>query len=350
MYKIYKNKNDIYFLYRGNFVNESISFTQLASSEDNQRKKITVLINDNMPIDSSEETHLKKAKYIICPTRNENIRININDFQIKLFDCKNKHEKESLTFDEFEKSQMIDESKIKCDFCQNSNKSKTYENTFYICFSCKKNLCPLCKASHEKNHVVIDYSQKDFKCNIHNEFNSLYCNEFNKDICIMCEKEHINHKKTSHGELMPDKNKLEEDKNNLRKKIEEFEKDIQEIIKIFNEVIRNIENYYNIYDEIVTGYEIQNRNYIILQNINYMQKYNSEFIESLNKITENKNINSKFENILKMWNKIEFKKNEIIKEENIVEIKKDENHLKSQEEKIEINDKKEENISSINKN
>ena len=66
---------------------------------------------------------------------------------------------------------------------------------------------------------------------------------------------------------MPDKTKLEEDKNSLRKNIDEFIEEIQDMINVFNNIIRNIEGYYNIFDDIVNGYEIQDRNYFMLQNI-----------------------------------------------------------------------------------
>ena len=49
-----------------------------------------------------------------------------------------------------------------------------------------------------------------FKCNIHNEQYNSYCNQCNKNICILCEKEHKTHDKISLGELIPDINKLNE--------------------------------------------------------------------------------------------------------------------------------------------
>ena len=323
--KINKNKDSLYFIYGGNILEQNLSFEELANKEDKKRKKITILTNDIIPPDDSniEQTILKKSKYIICPKCKENIGIKIKDFKIQLYDCKNGHIINNLSFLDFEESQMIDESKIICDICQDSNKSKTYQNSFYICFSCKKNICPLCKMSHDNNHILMDYSQKDFKCNIHNELNNFYCIQCKKDICILCEKDHINHNKKSLGEIMPDKKKLEENKDNLKKKIEEFEKDIQNIIKIFNDVIRNIQAYYNIYDDIITAYEIQNRNYRVLQNINDINNYNDTFIKDLNKIIENSDIKSKFEKILNVWNEINHKeesqenKNEIKKEKEV---------------------------------
>ena len=299
-------KDGLYFIYGGNLVNESNSFIKLANSLDIERKKISILVYENEPI--PEENNLKKSKYIICPECNENIRINVKNFRIELFDCPNGHSKGNLSISDLEKSQMIDESKIKCNICNNTNKTKTFGNSFFVCFSCKKNICPLCKDNHEKSHIVIDYSQKDFKCKLHNEYNSLYCNDCKKDICILCEKDHINHKKISLGEIMPDKTKLEEDKNSLRKNIDEFIEEIQDMINVFNNIIRNIEGYYNIFDDIVNGYEIQNRNYFMLQNINDLNKFNNDLIERFKKIKDKESINSKFEEIMKIWSDINFSK------------------------------------------
>lgn len=311
--KISKNQDEIYFIYGGEIIKKNETFTQVASSEDKQRKKLSVLCNIIPKEPPKEpESSFKKSKSIICPKCHENALINIKDFKIELFNCKNKDINENISFADFEQSQLIDESKIKCDICNNSNKSETYDNSFFICFTCKKNICPLCKTSHDKNHIVINYSEKDFKCSIHNDPNSLFCTDCNIDICFLCEKDHINHKKISLGELIPDKNELEEDKNNLRKKIDEFENDIQEIIKIFNDVIRNLENLYNIYDDLIANYEVKNRNYRILQNINYIHDFNNNFINNLNNIIKNKDYLSKFENIFDMWNQINFVKSEKI--------------------------------------
>ena len=36
----------------------------------------------------------------------------------------------------------------------------------YICYECKKNLCPLCKFIHDKLHSIINYDNKNYICNI----------------------------------------------------------------------------------------------------------------------------------------------------------------------------------------
>ena len=65
-------------------------------------------------IENNKNNKSIRSKEIICPECGESITININDYKIKLFDCKNNHIK-YLSFKELEKSQNIDESKIICD-------------------------------------------------------------------------------------------------------------------------------------------------------------------------------------------------------------------------------------------
>ena len=64
------------------------------------------------------DDNMKQSKEIICPECKEIIRIKIEDYKIILFDCKNGHIINNLTFDKFEESQIIDESKIICANCQ----------------------------------------------------------------------------------------------------------------------------------------------------------------------------------------------------------------------------------------
>ena len=64
-------------------------------------------------IDSTKLTKIK-SKIIICPQCNENIKINIKDYKINLFECKNKHKINKIFFNEFENTQLIDLTKIKC--------------------------------------------------------------------------------------------------------------------------------------------------------------------------------------------------------------------------------------------
>ena len=46
----------------------------------------------------------------------------IKDYKISLFECKNGHKIDNLSFDEFEKTQNIDLSKIICNICKKNPK------------------------------------------------------------------------------------------------------------------------------------------------------------------------------------------------------------------------------------
>ena len=106
--------------------------------------------------------------------------------------------------------------------CKDKNKSNTYNNEFYICYECKINLCPLCKSIHDKTHSIINYDNKNYICNKHNESYIKYCEDCNIDICLSCTNEHKNHKIISY------QNKLIDIKS-LRDKMNEFEKVINKL-------------------------------------------------------------------------------------------------------------------------
>ena len=163
--KIEKNKEEMIFLYGGNIIDDQKIFNEIANLEDKQRKQISILIND---IKTYKKEYLKKSKYIICPKCKETARIEIKDFKIKLFGCKNEHIFDYISFLNFNKNQLIDESRIICDICENNNKGNVYNNIFYICNKCNKNICPLCNSTHDKKHIIIEYEQKYFKCNLEN--------------------------------------------------------------------------------------------------------------------------------------------------------------------------------------
>ena len=305
---IKKNKEEMIFLYDGNTINDQLTFNETANIEDKQRKKLSIIITYNKTINN---INLKKSKYIRCPRCNEIAKIEIKDYKIKLYGCKNNHIIENLSFSDFNQSQLIDESKIICDICKNNNKGNTLNNIFYICNECNKNMCPLCKVTHDNKHTIIDYDQKYYKCPKHNENYTHYCNDCKINICIICEKEHNNHNIISLGNIIPDKNILEENKNNLRNTINKFNNEIKDIINKLNNIINNIAEYYNIYNDIIK--EIENINYEILQNINYMNKYN--IINELNNIIKDNNIYYKFNNIINIYYKIYLNKNYMSNEE-----------------------------------
>ena len=77
-----------------------------------------------------------------------------------IYECPNGHINDGIKIDDFPKTQDINISLIICDQCKNKNMGNTYNKDFYRCLTCKKNICVLCKSSHDPNHNIIEYEQK----------------------------------------------------------------------------------------------------------------------------------------------------------------------------------------------
>ena len=170
--------------------------------------------------------------YSICPECNENIKIKINDYKIYLYDCKNEHKIGSILLDEFDNTQYIDISKIICDECKKTSKSKSYKKEFYVCIKCNKKLCPLCRNKH-KDHIVINFNEKDFKCKKHGDSLVKYCNDCKENICLIC-NEHNNHKNEFY--TVPDIDKINEKMVQIRTELDEFKNIVKTRIDILNEI------------------------------------------------------------------------------------------------------------------
>jgi hypothetical protein len=163
-------ENEIYYFYdgkAGSQFNQELTFIQMANSLDKTRKKMSILVYD---IANNDENKSKiKSKNIICPECNEDIKMNIKDYKINLIGCKNNHRINKISFNEFEKTQILDLKNIKCGICKENNKATTYKNEFYKCYDYNINLCPLCKIKHNNNHNLINYDKINVICYKHNE-------------------------------------------------------------------------------------------------------------------------------------------------------------------------------------
>ena len=266
--KTRKDINNLFFIYNGNLINNlELKLNEIENKNDIKNKQMIILVYDLNKIEENTENkenkNLIKSEEVICPICGESIKVKliIEDFEIKLYECKNNHEK-ILTFDEFEKNQYIDQSKIICNKCKENNKSNTYGNKFYKCNSCKINLCPICKENHDKSHSIIDYNLRNYICQQHNERYIAYCNDCKINICGLCE--HEGHK-TEYYKKPNIEDKKEEIKN-LRNAYDL----IFENIKISKFYKKNLEKYYNICKNIINNYDIKNRNYENIQNINHI--------------------------------------------------------------------------------
>ena len=264
--------NNIYFISGGRVINKEDKLEAVMSESDKRNKKMIILVYSINSTIVNENTNIKVSKDVICPICKEICKYEINDYQIILYDCKNGHITENIKLDEFKNKQIIDISQIKCDKCKNKDKSNTFNNEMYICYECKMNLCPLCKSIHDKTHSIINYDNKNFICNKHNESYTEYCEDCNIDICLSCTNEHKNHKIISYKEKLIDINILRNKMNEFESVINKLKLNLEEIINKLKKIMDNFDNIYNINNNILNNYN-KNRNYKLLLNINYMDTY-----------------------------------------------------------------------------
>ena len=303
--KIGKKKEDIYFLYSGQKLDENLAFNETLNNLDKDKKTMIVQAIDSIVNEEENSSCLKKSEYVICPDCFEKAYLSIDDkFIISISDCKNGHKKENIPFEKFEKTQFIDETKILCGNCKTENKSNTFKNSFYICCNCHINLCPLCKNTHEKSHFIINYEDKDFYCQEHCEMNIYFCNDCKKDICSRCENQHNSHKTTSYGSIMPNEEELKDRILNLKERINDVKKDIKDIISKLERLTEYLDKYFKINNDIINNFDIKKKNYSIMQNIIFLNKYNTNFILKINNIINNNNIRIKFNNLMEFYNKM----------------------------------------------
>ena len=237
---------------------------------------------------------MNQKKYI-CPKCFEQCRIQIKDYNIELFDCKNNHSS-FISIDKFKESQKIDLTKIKCNICNNKSMGNSFDHAFYYCLNCKIIICVLCKTKHEENHNIINYVQKEYKCPIHFDSYFKYCHDCKINICMLCNQNHSSHNLENFENVIsnPDNKRIELDE--LKEEIDNFNNSVKKIISGLNQLMQNMETYYKILNDIYNNYNINNKNYQVLKNVseinikNYIYKEISEinlstnYVDKINKI------------------------------------------------------------------
>jgi len=289
--KIGKNENDnnLNYKYGANIINHELTFIQQLSELDRNKNKIKIIVESN-----NENNKEIISKDIICPECGENILLNIEDFKLNLYGCKNNHKINNILINKFENIQKIDLNIIKCNECNDfneNNKGNTCDNKFYICNTCNKNICYLCKSKHDMNHIIIKYNDKNYICKKHNESFNKFCKECNENICIICENEHNNHDIIDLGKIIPNKDELIKGMENLKLIIDKFKNKIKIIKEILIRITNMMEIYYKINNNIINNYSMNKRNYIKLMNLNNIKNNNENLIKELNNIINDDNLN-----------------------------------------------------------
>ena len=305
--------NNISFVANGSIINPDLIVEKQMNNLDKENKTMKVIVN---AMKEDDDKVVIKSKEIICPECHEPCRIKFENYKIKLYDCINGHENESINLIDFNSSQKVDLSKIICDKCKENNKGNSFENEFYFCLNCKQNLCPICKYKHEKednkNHNIIKYEQKFSICPKHNDSFNEYCQDCKINLCYSCIEEHKSHKTISFRSLIPNINEIKGRISEIKTNIESFNSEINLIIKKLTELMKAMEIYYDINIDLLNNYTYKNRNYEILQNINEISIENQIF-GLLKEFNKNRNFTSKIFSLLDIYNRIISHKDELEK-------------------------------------
>ena len=293
LFKINKEDNFDY-IYNGEIITENeLTFNEQVNNYDKNRKKIKILVvkkNDEM-----KEFKNIKSKEIICPVCKENTLIEFNKFKINFYGCKGNHFLNNALLYLFDDIQKINLNRIICDICNKNNKGNTYNNYFYICSTCKKNICPLCKANHDKEHNIINYDDKNYICINHNETFTKYCQTCRENLCFNCEKTHKGHIIFNFENLLINKDELLYMNEQLKNVIDKFKYKINEIKEIFNKMVNILDIYYKINNDTIKYFNLNQRNYYNLRNLNYLKDYNKKLIKDLDNIIKSEKISEIFE-------------------------------------------------------
>ena len=85
---------------------------------------------------------------------------------------------------------------------------------------------------------------------------------------MLCNQMHINHRLEPFENIIsnPDNKRMELDK--LKEEIDIFNNYVKKIISGLNQLIENMETYYKIFNNIFNNYNVNNKNYQVLKNIN----------------------------------------------------------------------------------
>ena len=184
-------------------------------NKDDGKLKVLVYIIDK----DNKNQMIVQSKDIICSECKEPCRIEIDEYHIKLFGCPNGHIISGIKIDDFQNTQKINLSSIVCEQCKIENKGNSKNQEFFICLTCKLNLCKLCKTNHNSNHNIIKYDKKNYICPKHNATYVNYCNDCSINICLACEEEHKEHKTISLVNLEPDIEKTKSRLIEIKKKL-----------------------------------------------------------------------------------------------------------------------------------
>ena len=290
---------NIYYFYDGNeILNDESSVEDIINFEDSESGKMSIKVK----IEKKQKEEKINYKNIICPECKENIKLDIKNYKINLYECKNNHKIENILLNELKESQNLNKIDKLCDICKKNNKEiSDDDNKFVKCLTCNKYLCSLCKSYHDLTHDLIDFEETFYLCDKHNKNYNSYCEICKINLCESCEH-NLNHKKINYKNILPKKDTILEEKFKLKKLIHLFNTDINMLISMLNEVKNKINIYYQINEDIINNYKEKTTNY---ETLYFLNKFpNKNIIEDLEKVVNYNTVIDKFYDIFTLYKKM----------------------------------------------
>ena len=356
---------NLFFCYEGNlktieYTNQEIKSSILKKFADNFGSEVNdynFYINNEKIIDDSSILKfinnntpgtpiiimVKRAlKIIKCPgcVCNDCI-MDIKDSKITFYGCEKDHKNE-IVFDDYDMSQNVQLSNIKCDnpLCQN-NQQICWGN-FYKCLNCtneannvSKYYCYDCKDTHNINHTksVVKHNIKDFYCGKSNHFHpfSKYCNTCKEDICDKCS--HKNHKVVNYESLTPNLTYINKNLNLIADRIGKLRNIVNNIKVQIERAMQVIEKYYSISKNVIEKFvELKNQsleNNKIIETLKNIKVSNEIILNKLNNIIADKDLKNNFNSLIDIYIKDRSNYTNLNKQFNIINIneKEDKNKM-----------------------
>jgi len=321
------NLNDYLFIKENDLINlnnENLSFNDIIKVEDEDLNTIKII---SFPKDQNIQNQINtkpttykpdEIRSIICPKCHQYIIMEINDYKISLSKCKNGHVFNNIYLKNFystqkyeqvkkllkEQKKIIEEEDPKINEIKEEDKNSIAPPT------------PLSSKDIRANEINEKEEENLYstKCEKHKmQQYSSYCLNCKKNLCSECEMNHNlfrknndTHKIMHFYEILSNNDeyieKLRGNIKDFRHKIDLLKIELSKLTNIINSVINNFEIYYNIYYDLISNYEIVERNYHILKNIKNIKF--SEIFNDLDNIINEGHFYKKFEKTFEIYNKM----------------------------------------------
>ena len=198
---------------------------------------------------------------------------------------------------------------MKCPACTETCSSFYHKSDYIFEYNCKnnhKNICTLLQLNENKKT----------KADIKNIKYDAYCLDCNEDMCSYCENKHKDHKKEFFFQISKI---LKKQLNELTKKKKEFDALIKELQKEIELKLNIIQKSFEIYLDIKNNFEFLTKEKLDNQ-INFNMNFIKDF-ENIINISKENNIIKTFEAIFQLSDKISYKNSIYNKPNNFQEIK-----------------------------